>query len=210
MAGILFIIAAPSGTGKTTLVRALCASIPNLLVSISCTTRAKRPDEQESVDYYFVDDKTFDKMVANDQFLEYKHVFDYRYGTPRLWVEQQLQAGKDVILEIDWQGARDMRALMPDKTVSIFILPPDFATLEERLRGRGQNNEATIQRRMREALDELSHYNEFEYLIINDTFTSAQAELKAIIEAKRRGEPYVAPDRHEFAARLMAEGEKIQ
>lgn len=210
MTGILIIIAAPSGTGKTTLVRALCASIPNLLVSISCTTRAKRPGEQEGVDYYFVDDKTFDKMAASDQFLEYKHVFGNRYGTPRQWVEQQLQAGKDVILEIDWQGARDMRTLMPDKTVSIFILPPAIATLEERLRGRGQDNESTVRRRMREALDELSHYNEFDYLVINDKFTSAQAELKAIIEARRRGEQYTAPDRHEFAARLMAEGGKIQ
>jgi guanylate kinase len=210
MAGSLIIITAPSGTGKTTLVRALCANDPTLLVSISCTTREKRSGEEESVDYYFVDDKTFDKMVANQEFLEYKHVFDNRYGTPRLWVEQQLQAGKDVILEIDWQGARDIRALMPDKTISIFILPPTFATLEERLRGRGQDLESIVQRRMREALDELSHYNEFDYLVINDKFTSAQAEIEAIIDARRRGERYVAPDRHEFAARLIAESGKIK
>ena len=210
MAGTLFIIAAPSGTGKTSLVRALCASDPDLLVSISCTTRAKRSGEEEGVDYYFVDDKSFDKMVADHQFLEYKHVYDNRYGTPRQWVDQQLQAGKDVILEIDWQGARDVRAMMPDKTVSIFILPPAFTTLEERLRGRGQDNETTVRCRMREAVKELSHYSEFDYLVINDTFTSAQAELKAIIEARRHGEQYVAPDLREFATRLMAEGGKIQ
>jgi guanylate kinase len=210
MAGTLIIITAPSGTGKTTLVRALCESNPDLQVSISCTTRAKRPGEQEGADYYFVDDKTFDKMVANHEFLEYKHVFDNRYGTPRLWVEQQLQAGKDVILEIDWQGAREMRTLMPDKIISIFILPPTFATLEERLRGRGQDLESTVRRRMREALDELSHYNEFDYLVINDDLKSTQAEVEAIIEARHRGEPYVAPDRHEFAAGLMAENGKIK
>lgn len=210
MAGTLFIIAAPSGTGKTSLVRKLCASVPDLLVSISCTTRAQRPGEQEGVDYYFVDDKSFDKMVADHLFLEYKHVYEYRYGTPREWVEQQLQTGKDVILEIDWQGARDVRSMMPDKTVSIFILPPAFTTLEERLRGRGQDNEATVRLRMREAVKELSHYNEFDYLVVNDEFTSTLAELKAIIEARRNGKQYKAADQNEFAAQLMAEGEKIQ
>jgi len=210
MAGTLFIIAAPSGTGKTTLVRALCENIPNLLVSISCTTRTKRPGEQDGVDYYFVDDKTFDGMVAKNQFLEYECVFDYHYGTPRQWVEEQLEAGNDIILEIDWQGARDVRAMLPDKTVSIFILPPAFATLEERLRGRGQDDETTVQRRMLEAREQLSHYDEFDYLVVNDDFTSALAGLKAIIEARRRGEQYIAPDRHDFAARLMAESRKIQ
>jgi guanylate kinase len=210
MAGTLFIIAAPSGTGKTSLVRALCESIPNLLVSISCTTRAKRPDEQEGVDYYFVDNKTFDEMVDRGQFLEYKEVFGNRYGTPLQWVEQQLQSGNDIILEIDWQGARDMRAMMPDKTVGIFILPPAFATLEERLRGRAQDDDTTIRRRMQDALEELSHFDEFDYLVINDEFPSALAELRSIIEARRAGGQYNGPDRREFAARLMAEGAKIQ
>jgi len=210
MAGTLFIIAAPSGTGKTTLVRALCENIPNLLVSISCTTREKRPGEQEGVDYYFVDDKTFNEMADRGQFLEYKQVFGNRYGTPLQWVEQQIQSGKDIILEIDWQGARDVRAMLPDKTAGIFILPPSFATLEERLRSRAQDNETTILRRMQDALEELSHYDEFDYLVINDDFTSTLAELKAIIEARRRGEQYIAPDRCDFAARLMAEGRKIQ
>jgi guanylate kinase len=210
MAGTLFIITAPSGTGKTSLVRALCESIPDLLVSISCTTRTKRSGEKEGVDYYFVDEKTFAEMAAGRQFLEHKQVFGHRYGTPRRWVEQQLQAGKDIILEIDWQGARDVRALMPDKTVGIFILPPAFAALEQRLRGRGQDDDETIRRRMQDALEELSHYAEFDYLVINDEFTTALSELTTIIEARRHGKQFDAPDRREFAARLMAEGGKIQ
>lgn len=210
MNGSLFIIAAPSGTGKTSLVRALCENIPDLQVSISCTTRAKRSGEQESVDYYFVDDKTFDEMVAKDQFLEHKQVFGSRYGTPLQWVEQQLRSGKDIILEIDWQGARDVRTMMPEQSLGIFILPPAFATLEERLRNRAQDDETTIRQRMQDALEELSHFDEFDYLVINDEFPSALAELKSIIEAKRAGRLYEGPDQHEFAARLMAEGAKIQ
>lgn len=210
MSGTLFIIAAPSGTGKTTLVRSLCARVPDLRVSISCTTRPQRPGEQDGVDYYFIDDATFDEMVANGQFLEHERVFGYHYGTPRQWVEEQLRAGNDIILEIDWQGARDVHALLPERTVSIFILPPAFATLEQRLHGRGQDDAGTIRRRMRDALAELSHYREFDYLVINDELERAVSELGQIVAYRRRGERYPAPDLHEFAERLMAEGAKIQ
>lgn len=210
MSGTLFIIAAPSGTGKTTLVRALCNNLPNLLVSISCTTRPKRTDEKEGVDYYFIDKETFDEMVRKNQFLEHECVFDHYYGTPKQWVENQLASGNDIILEIDWQGARDVRTLMPDKVVSIFILPPAFATLENRLQERRQDNEETIRRRMRDALNELSHYREFDYLVINDDLDKALMEISKIVEYRRKGEQYLGPDLKEFAESLMAEGSKIQ
>ena len=205
MPGHLFIIAAASGTGKTTLVRALCRELPNLRVSISCTTRPMRPGERDGVDYDFIDDATFDQMVTDRKFLEHETVFGYRYGTPRTWVEDQLEAGTDIILEIDWQGARRVRALRPD-CIGIFLLPPSFAELERRLCGRAQDDEATIQRRTREALEELSHYREFDYLIINDDLDAALAELKEIIESCRRGQRKPAPDHYKFAERLMTEG----
>lgn len=210
MSGTLFVIAAPSGTGKTTLVHALCKSMSNIRVSISCTTRPQRHGEKEGVDYYFIDKKTFDDMVASNQFLEHERVFDYYYGTPRQWVEEQIALGNDVILEIDWQGARDVRKLMPDKVVSIFILPPAFSTLEQRLHGRGQDNEQTIRRRMQEALSELSHYGDFEYLVINNDLDKALSELRNIVEYHRRGEKYPVPDLQEFARDLIAEGSKIK
>ena len=210
MPGTLFIIAAPSGTGKTTLVRSLCNNIPNLKVSISCTTRPKRAGEEEGVDYYFIDKKTFDEMAANNQFLEHECVFDHYYGTPKQWIEDQIAGGNDIILEIDWQGARDVRKLMPEKVVSIFILPPVFSTLEKRLVDRQQDDEKTIKRRMQDALNELSHYSEFDYLVVNDNLDHALSEIRKIVEHRRQGKPYRGPDLEEFAKRLMAEGSKIQ
>ena len=210
MSGTLFIIAAPSGTGKTTLVRALCTSMANLQVSVSCTTRPQRPGEKHGIDYYFIDNKTFDEMVAQQQFLEHERVFDHYYGTPYQWVNEQLGKGTDVILEIDWQGARGVREKMPDKTVSIFILPPAFATLEQRLKERGQDNAGTIRRRMQDAVNELSHYREFDYLVINDDLDRALSELRSIIEYRRRGEQYPPGKLMDFAESLMAEAGKIQ
>lgn len=205
MPGNLFIIAAASGTGKTTLVHALCRSLPNLQVSISCTTRAMRPGERDGVDYFFIDHATFDRMVAEKKFLEHETVFDNRYGTPREWVEDRLRAGTDIILEIDWKGARGVRTQKPD-SIGIFLLPPDFATLEQRLRDRAQDDAAAIQRRMRAALDELSHYHEFDYLVINDVLDTAVAEVRDIITTCRRGQRPVGPDRRDFAERLLVQG----
>jgi len=207
--GTLFIISAPSGAGKTTLVRALSYHVPNLLISISCTTRPKRPAEQDGVDYYFVDNTTFDDMIEKDQFLEYATVFDYRYGTPRTWVEDQLKTGNDIMLEIDWQGAQDVRRHEPG-CKSIFILPPAISTLEKRLRSRKEDLDSTIKRRTQDALTELSHYREYDYLVINDDIQTAVKELKAIIEAVRQGIPYPGPDYQDFAERLMTEGSDIQ
>ena len=181
--GTLFIISAPSGAGKTTLVQALLDSSPNLYVSISHTTRAKRPYEKNGIDYNFVDENEFQDMVEQQQFLEHAQVFDNSYGTSRTLVEEQLSAGKDIILEIEWQGAKQIRKLVPN-VVSIFILPPSYDTLETRLGDRGDGNEA-IERRMRDAKNEISHYNEYDYLVVNDDIEIALEQLSSILKASR-------------------------
>src|SRR5579884_3074698 len=165
--GTLYIISAPSGGGKTSLVKALTASMPNIIVSVSHTTRPKRPGEEDGVNYHFVDQAQFKKLLAEDLFLEHATVFGNYYGTSRRWVEEKLQAGIDVVLEIDWQGAQQVRKLMP-KTVSIFILPPSREVLLERLQARDQDNKAVIAKRMAAASNEISHYHEYDYLVIND------------------------------------------
>ncbi len=183
--GTLFIISAPSGAGKTSLVRALLDSTPGIGVSVSHTTRAPRPGETDGEDYHFVSVAEFEKMVAEGVFLEHARVFDNFYGTSRRAIEARLAAGEDVILEIDWQGAAQVRAQMDD-TVSIFILPPSREALEERLRGRGQDDEAVIARRMRDAEAEMSHYAEFDYLVVNDDFDTALGELRCVVLARRQ------------------------
>lgn len=209
MSGTLFIISAASGTGKTTLVQELCATLPDLMVSISYTTRPRRTDEVEGVDYYFVDEERFKRMVAAGDFLEHETVFGYHYGTPRRWVEEKLQEKKDIILVIDWQGARDIRAQFPD-CVTIFVLPPDLDTLEKRLRERGMDDDATIQRRLGEAMEEISHYPGYDHLVVNDSLKTALAELTDLIISKRKRQPYKGPDHLEFARQLMTEGGHIQ
>ena len=181
--GILFIISAPSGTGKTSLVRALCKHDPNLHISISYTTRPPRKDEIPDVSYHFTDEARFQDMIIADAFLEFATVFDHHYGTPRDWVERHLASGRDVALEIDWQGAMQIRRTLPD-SVNIFILPPTFQALEQRLHGRG-DDEKTVRRRMHGARIELSHYHEYEYLMVNETFDQAVLELETIVRATR-------------------------
>ena len=181
--GIPFVISAPSGGGKTTLVRALTATDPGLRVSVSHTTRARRSGERDGVAYHFVDVAAFEQMIAAQAFLEHARVFDHYYGTSRQWVEQQLAAGIDVILEIDWQGARQIRALAPG-AVGVFILPPAMQVLEQRLRGRG-DPEPQVVRRMQDARSEISHYREYDYLVFNDDLARARAELEAIVGAAR-------------------------
>lgn len=183
--GTLYIISAPSGAGKTSLVKALLENTDHLVVSVSHTTRAMRPGEENGVDYHFIDNMNFESMVADNAFVEHAQVFDNYYGTAKDSVQTQLADGLDVILEIDWQGARQVREWMPE-AVSIFVLPPSQAALEERLRNRGQDSEEIIARRMRDALSELSHYNEYNYLVINDQFETARQELQAIIIARRQ------------------------
>lgn len=182
--GTLYTISAPSGAGKTSLVAELLKRTPRLGVSVSHTTRTKRPGEQDGVNYHFVDHAEFKKMLEASAFLEHAQVFDNFYGTSQQWVESQLAAGEDVILEIDWQGAQQVRRLMPD-TVAIFIMPPSKEALNERLTGRGQDDSAVIQRRMDAAVAEMSHYVESDYLVINDDFNTALADLEAIVRSHR-------------------------
>ena len=182
--GSLYIFAAPSGAGKTSLVKALVETTADIEVSVSHTTRAPRPGEVDGVNYHFTDVAAFQAMVEQGAFLEHARVFDNYYGTARANIEQRLAAGVDVILEIDWQGARQVREQFPD-SIGIFILPPSRQALEERLRGRGQDGDEVIARRMRDAESEISHYGEFDYLVINDDFATALVELAAIVMAQR-------------------------
>lgn len=182
--GTLFIISAPSGAGKTSLLKELVAKSTGLVVSVSHTTRAMRAGEVDGVDYHFVNQEEFVSMVEHSAFLEHARVFDNYYGTSQQHVERQLLDGKDVILEIDWQGARQVRRLIQDSQ-SIFILPPSIAVLKERLENRGQDDQSIIQRRMQDAVNEMSHYAEFDYLVVNDDFDQALTELECIIMANR-------------------------
>ena len=183
--GMLYIIAAPSGAGKTSLIHQLTACTPDVDVSISHTTRPLRPGERDSIDYHFVDHETFQTLIKKNVFLEYAQVFDYFYGTSRQTVQERIQQGIDIILEIDWQGARQIRALIPDNT-SIFIVPSSLEALRQRLRSRGQDGSEVIERRMRDAVSEMSHYDEFDYIIINDKFQEALDSLRAIFIARRQ------------------------
>jgi guanylate kinase len=184
-AGTLYVVSAPSGAGKTSLVRALLDSTGDeLVLSVSHTTRAPRPGEVDGRDYHFVDVETFRRMIDNEAFLEHARVFDNYYGTARQGIEMQLAQGQDVILEIDWQGARQVRQALPE-SVGIFILPPSREALQERLRARGQDDEAVIARRMQDAVNEMSHYGEYDYLVINEVFRTAHDELAAITRSRR-------------------------
>ncbi|MGZ8223495.1 MAG: guanylate kinase [Methylobacter sp.] len=182
--GKLYIIAAPSGAGKTSLVKQLISDLDNLAVSISHTTRQIRPGEINGQDYYFINVEDFQAMQEKQAFLEYAQVFDNFYGTAQQTLEQNLEKGLDVILEIDWQGAQQIKKLLPD-SISIFILPPSTEVLLQRLRNRGQDDEQIIARRMRDAVAEIRHYEEFDYLVVNNVFEQALTELKSIIIANR-------------------------
>ena len=191
----LFVIAAPSGAGKTTLVKALVERNPSLKFSISYTTRQQRTTEEHARDYFFVEKDEFDRLKAEGELLESAVVFDNHYGTSRSQVEKHLSEGHHVILEIDWQGAQQVRESMPD-CITIFILPPSRPELERRLRGRKTDSDEVIARRLRDALGDMSHWNEFDHIIINDDLNEATAELEAIIagggDATRASNPDLA------------------
>ena len=179
--GKLFVISAPSGAGKTSLVRGLLERKPQLRFSISYTTRKQRPTEQHARDYFFVDHAAFEKMVAAGEFLEHAKVFDNYYGTAKSQVENILAGGEHVILEIDWQGAQQIRKAMPE-CLSVFILPPSQTELERRLRGRGTDGDDVIARRLRDSVSDMTHWNEFDYVVINDEFNRALADLEKIVD----------------------------
>ncbi len=182
--GHLVVIAAPSGAGKTSLVKALLDTLSDIAVSVSHTTRAIRPGERDGVAYHFIDKSTFEGLLSAGDFIEHAKVFDNYYGTSGKAVAEQLSRGTDVILEIDWQGARQVANKFPGCT-RIFILPPSTVALRERLTSRGQDDNSIIERRMRDAVAEMSHYAEFDYLVINADFDTALADLRAIIAAQR-------------------------
>ncbi len=182
--GTLFIISAPSGAGKTSLVKALTDDLNHIRVSVSHTTRAMRPGEHDGVNYHFVDRAEFERMNAQGDFIEQAEVFGNFYGTSRRALQQTLDEGHDLILEIDWQGAQQVRKLMPAAR-SIFILPPSQQALRQRLTNRGQDSDEIIEGRMREAVSEMEHYAEYEFVIINDDFATALEDLKAVFRANR-------------------------
>jgi len=184
--GRLFVIAAPSGTGKTSLVRALMERSPSLAFSISHTTRQPRPNEMDGRDYHFTDRSRFESMIAQGEFLEHAEVFDNLYGTGRRNVESALEAGRDLLLEIDWQGAVQVRSRLPE-AIDVFILPPSREALEQRLRGRGTDSEEVIQRRLKDSVTELSRWHEFRYVVVNDHFDRALADLQHIVAGDAAG-----------------------
>jgi guanylate kinase len=199
--GRLFVIAAPSGAGKTSLVRALMEREPGLRFSISYTTRPKRPTEQHGRDYFFVGRDGFERMVAAGEFLEHARVFDNYYGTARAPVEAALAAGQDLILEIDWQGAAQIRAALPE-CISIFILPPSRDELERRLRGRGTDAEEVIRRRLRDAASDMTHWREFDHVVVNDDFATALGQLQDVVAGEGLATRRERPGLEELAAAL--------
>ena len=182
--GVFYLITAPSGAGKTSLVKALVETDESLCFSVSHTTRSRRPGEKDGVNYHFVSDDIFITMLTQGDFLESAEVYGNRYGTSQHWVGQQLARGIDVILEIDWQGAEQVRNLYP-KACSIFILPPSLQDLSQRLQGRAQDDEETIDKRMRQAVNEIPHVAEADYIVVNDDFETALSDIRAIIRSRR-------------------------
>ncbi len=201
--GTLYIVSAPSGAGKTSLVKALLDAQPQVRVSVSHTTRPMRPGEVDGVNYHFVSREAFLERLQDDEFLEHAEVFGNLYGTSQRWVEQTLEEGYDLILEIDWQGAQQVRRLMP-QAKSIFILPPTQEALRQRLTNRGQDSDEVIDKRMREAVSEMTHYVEYDYLVINDDFAHALIDLQAIFRANQLLQPTQQQRFEGLLAQLLA------
>ncbi len=183
--GLMLVLSSPSGAGKTTIARKILASDPHLAMSVSTTTRPPRPGEQEGVDYHFVDIPTFQAMVDDGQMLEHAKVFDNFYGTPALPVRQALASGRDVLFDIDWQGTQQLRQTARSDLASIFILPPAISELERRLRERAQDSDDVVRKRMAKAGDEMSHWPEYDYIVVNHTLDASVASVQAILTAER-------------------------
>ncbi|UGA54939.1 guanylate kinase [Vibrio sp. VB16] len=204
--GTLYIVSAPSGAGKSSLISALLETNPTyaMKVSVSHTTRNMRPGEEDGLHYHFIQKEKFEALIAKNEFLEYAEVFGNYYGTSRVWIEDNLNKGIDVFLDIDWQGARQIRKQMP-LAKSVFIIPPSNGELERRLNARGQDNEAIIAKRMSEAKSEMSHFDEYDYLIVNDDFDASLMDFKAIIRAERLKQDKQAAKYNGMLTALLAE-----
>jgi guanylate kinase len=183
--GLMFVLSSPSGAGKTTLSRMLVSETPALQMSVSATTRTKRPGEVDGKDYYFVDQSEFDAMLAKNELLEWATVFGNRYGTPRAPVDAALASGSDVLFDIDWQGTQQLRSRSPNDVVSVFILPPSVAALEQRLHTRAQDSDEVIRGRMKKAGDEMSHFDAYDYIVVNDNIGIAFEAVKSILRAEQ-------------------------
>ena len=183
--GLMLVLSSPSGAGKTTLSRGLLANEANIVLSVSATTRKKRPNESVGRDYFFVSRDAFDAAIEADEFLEYASVFDHLYGTPKKPVMDALAAGQDVLFDIDWQGTQQLKERAREDLVSVFVLPPTHDELERRLRIRAQDSDDVVRKRMSKAADEISHWPEYDYVIVNDDLALAQVEIKAILDAER-------------------------
>ncbi len=183
--GLLIVLSSPSGAGKTTISRMLMEADPQITMSISATTRPRRPGEADHVDYHFVDDAQFDRMIADGEFVEWAPVFGYRYGTPKAPVKAALRDGRDILFDIDWQGARQLEPDFGEHLVTIFLLPPSMEELERRLRARGTDSEQVIGERMRRAADEIDHWAEYEYVLVNRGTDECLAQVRAIVAAER-------------------------
>ncbi len=183
--GLMFVLSSPSGAGKTTLSRRLLASEEGVAMSVSVTTRKPRPGEVDGKDYHFIDVPTYDAMVANNELLEHATVFDNKYGTPKKQVIEAIESGRDVLFDIDWQGTRQLAQTCRAEMVSIFLLPPTLDELERRLRARAQDSEEVVQKRMARAVDEISHWEEYDYVVVNEDLDKAMAHIQRILHAER-------------------------
>jgi guanylate kinase len=183
--GLMLVLSSPSGAGKTTISRRILEREPQMALSISATTREPRPGETEGEDYFFVSPARFEEMVAEGAFLEHARVFDHRYGTPRGPVEEALAAGRDVLFDIDWQGTQQLREAMRDDLVAVFILPPSTGALEARLKSRAQDSDAVVARRMAKAADEMSHWQEYDYVVVNREVEESVSQVASILAAER-------------------------
>lgn len=183
--GLLIVLSSPSGAGKSTISRMLLDADPSVTMSVSATTRPKRPGEVDGVDYHFVDEAGFDEMIAAGEFVEWAYVFGHRYGTPKAPVKQALRQGRDILFDIDWQGARQLEPDFGEHLVTIFLLPPSMGELERRLRARGTDSEEVISNRMRRAADEIDHWAEYQYVLVNRDMDECLAQVRAIVSAER-------------------------
>lgn len=203
--GTIYVIAAASGTGKTSLVKVLVESLDNIVASISYTTRPKRSAERDGENYFFINQEQFEQMIANQEFLEYAKVFGNYYGTSRKWVEDKIKAGSDVILEIDWQGAEQVKKSIPE-SIGIFILPPSIPELQRRLTTRNQDVAQVIEQRLTKASDEISHCGEFDYIVVNDEFDVALVDLRSIIRSQGLCSNMQLIKWHDLLAKLTKRG----